>query len=524
MTNATRSDIATARRDVEFANTEINRWGMVVAALEGAREELRRGVAQNPGMDALTRFGRVLRGDPGASTSERRKRLKYLDWETIHGGPADGSTFLAHVGTYSWMGSFPGQIRSYVANETGAPADVLAAFDSAALSTAVSDYDADPSKLDDLVELAEVGRRAAKAHRAAAVERLNNEFDDDGNVVASGLVQAFHESAHTEGGDEVTETLLETDEGSDPNDLNEYEVLVEGMDDLPVAMLPVGVETRFVGPGDDRTGDGLELWLRVYPDDVHVDAHEDELTPREERWGQTFWTQVFAARFPVESPPNRSGPPREWFRLDPERKLPDGDRYREVLANLCYDTAEGTTLADFGRDPANRLWEVKERAWGTLCERAGRERAAYIAHETSPVDRSGGDERETAVRVLTEPIPASRAASDVEPLEFPDVEYRPASWTKQPRARWLPDRWIATLEWTDDAGTERSATVASPNAVREPLYLGPNPEAVASSEDGGERGDGGTRLGRPRPWRRSTTAWSGWWTSGRPRRPEWAFG
>lgn len=57
----------------------------------------------------------------------------------------------------------------------------------------------------------------------------------------------------------------------------------------PLLLLPVRLETR-IAPTQD--GPGTELLLRVYPDDVHIDTHEPELTTEEERWGKYFWEQV----------------------------------------------------------------------------------------------------------------------------------------------------------------------------------------------------------------------------------------
>ena len=46
---------------------------------------------------------------------------------------------------------------------------------------------------------------------------------------------------------------------------------------MPVALLPVRLETRYVGPPDAPT----ELRVRVYPDQIHVDAHQPALTDGE---------------------------------------------------------------------------------------------------------------------------------------------------------------------------------------------------------------------------------------------------
>jgi hypothetical protein len=52
--------------------------------------------------------------------------------------------------------------------------------------------------------------------------------------------------------------------------------------DLPVLLLPVRIETRFFGE---------ELRIRIYPDQIHLDQHEVELTAREEQLGRAYWNR-----------------------------------------------------------------------------------------------------------------------------------------------------------------------------------------------------------------------------------------
>jgi hypothetical protein len=61
--------------------------------------------------------------------------------------------------------------------------------------------------------------------------------------------------------------------------------------DRPLALFPVRLETRFFQQQDGSR----ELRVRVYPDKIHLDSHETDLTPTEEEWGRHFWTQVWQA-------------------------------------------------------------------------------------------------------------------------------------------------------------------------------------------------------------------------------------
>jgi hypothetical protein len=61
--------------------------------------------------------------------------------------------------------------------------------------------------------------------------------------------------------------------------------------DRPLALFPVRLETRFFPQADGSS----ELRVRVYPDRIHIDSHEAELTQTEKTWGQHYWTQIFKA-------------------------------------------------------------------------------------------------------------------------------------------------------------------------------------------------------------------------------------
>lgn len=49
----------------------------------------------------------------------------------------------------------------------------------------------------------------------------------------------------------------------------------------PVALLPLALQTRFMA-------DGRELWVRALPDTLHVDSHDERLTPEEAALGQRY--------------------------------------------------------------------------------------------------------------------------------------------------------------------------------------------------------------------------------------------
>ena len=68
-------------------------------------------------------------------------------------------------------------------------------------------------------------------------------------------------------------------------------------DTLPFLMFPVRIETRFM-----VSGQGRELWVRVYPDDIAVHTHEKEFTRDDGDSAVEYWIQrTIAASIPNQA-------------------------------------------------------------------------------------------------------------------------------------------------------------------------------------------------------------------------------
>ncbi len=141
--------------------------------------------------------------------------------------------------------------------------------------------------------------------------------------------------------------------------------------DFPVVLLPVRLETRFFG---------AELWIRIYPDTVHIDTHEPELTQDELRWGRHFHEQLWRA----------------------------------------------------ATDESQR-----KAAWRQLAERLGDARAGWVARQLKPLN---DNQRPQTPLAPTDPLPVAPRFADV-PTR-PDAQAN-ETFTRPPWSRVLPDRWFA---------------------------------------------------------------------------------
>lgn len=141
--------------------------------------------------------------------------------------------------------------------------------------------------------------------------------------------------------------------------------------EVPIAFLPVRVETRF-GKADDGSP---QLWVRIFPDDIHVDSFEQGLTATESAARSTFlanptatnWTALAAQFGPrraawIASPGAAASGTKssDWTAAATTALLPDRfivctfDDKNNVTRQAGAEIADGLTLgpSPSGGDPS----------------------------------------------------------------------------------------------------------------------------------------------------------------------------
>ena len=498
------SGVADARADWQQADDELPRLRAIHGDLSATLDALVRNKPENaPIGDTIDSLGRL-----GGESDDRRAALDFLTTPVLDGDLTVRAAFQQGRAVTTAADDVASALASYV--DGGSWSAVESAFTDVLQPTG-GPMAIDTTTLEQLVTLFGLAVEAAIAARETRADALQ-----------TALASAYAE---------LDEPLSE-------------------MDDQPIALLPVRLETRFVDDAGAKADDLTQLLVRVYPDQIHSDTHEEQLTDDEVRWGQNFWATLWYARHPdpdvVPSTPSDSYV---------QNRLPN-QRLRELVADI--DPAE------FSEAHHKRYRELKERAWKQLLDRFGRERAAYVVHALEPTDEDlasalvtrppappqppsdqgdgsawmypgafaeqidtdaitsqisddalddqidssstgiddsslqldddatgqiersesdedlRGDGGETAAE-SGEDGSAGNLPTKVSTLSFPEVPRRPASWTQQPRAALLPDRWIAVAEWETPQGkTKRAAVEGDP--IREPLPMGPSPESVAAED------------------------------------------
>ncbi len=222
----------------------------------------------------------------------------------------------------------------------------------------------------------------ARARLAELTARINEIPDAEAVVTTaeSGAVAAVQraveqQSAFSEASDYAESLRIPLEKYTQALDS-----LIPGLDlDMPIALLPVRLETRFIAS---------ELLIRIYPDEFHQDTHEPELTASEFDWGRHFWEQTW-----------RAGS----LKNDESTERRQERRRRELAA------------------------------WSQLAQRFGPARAAWVARTLQPTNAEDRPQEP-----VLDDLPPSPLPTIPEPANF-----RKGVWTRAPYTQVLPDRWVA---------------------------------------------------------------------------------
>ena len=276
-------------------------------------------------------------------------------------------------------------------------------------------------------------------------------------------------------------------------------------DDIPVALFPLRLETRFKTVTSGAGQQLQQLWLRIYPDECLIDTFEELLSETELYSARIFWREYFHAAGVEEEeraawrglvashgsgratwiiknfrplnplmPGDPDGDPA--LEIKPQSKVA-GDLILVITVDSSMTTAEKTALVDFWTAvwKANGDSDLESAALNNLIAAVGADRADELATNVAPYN-------------LTEnPTPGfTRAKSTVRVsfLSLPgddDVGAKTRSWMKAAEADLLPERFVL-LGYQKDAQGFKEVLSALSAPIQAPFAVSPDPSASTESQ------------------------------------------
>ncbi len=320
-------------------------------------------------------------------------------------------------------------------------------------------------------------RLRTKESQLINANRLGNEGAQSAEILER-EIEELKEQINT------SKTNLQSTRGNVFDLVNEFvlpqppRVLISQLDDsLPFLLFPVRLETRFMG---------RELWVRVYPDDIAVHTHEKEFSRDDGDSGIEYWIQRTVAAS-VENPTEREELERgAWRSLVNSH---GGTRASWIAAEIKRRVIEKEGGEDFSfllirLEIANILGD-KQRT-------PDEKRAAITSplESTHPLVLLIRDRISTLLSADQEMRDSTQGAiliaindGILSHLGFNLDELKAESWSQAPRTVVMPDRFVL-IGFNGAARLEQPF----PNAVANPLILGPNPQNLESelSHQGGD--------------------------------------
>lgn len=235
-------------------------------------------------------------------------------------------------------------------------------------------------------------------------------------------------------------------------------------DRTPFLLFPVRIETIFATVPSPRGVMQTELQVRVYPDEIVVHTHEATLTDREVDAGRLYWVELLVAAYLRSQKEPRQAD--AWRHLV---NLFGGQRAAWIARNTKpsdWDTlskkGEKESLVEFlhGLDAAfftNLLALSMPAGVHTRLQKAVADRDGD-AFMILALEQNWGERINAVVRNYIMTFPAADLT-------------RTDAWSRAPRTRLLPDRFVLLLYRTEDSAPQEIVG----NLIPDTVTLGPDP-------------------------------------------------
>jgi len=254
-------------------------------------------------------------------------------------------------------------------------------------------------------------------------------------------------------------------------------------DDVPIALFPLRLETRFVTAGGDQPAQRF-LYVRVFPDDILVDSFQDRIGQAEYDKVVLYWTQWWRAggdpaghRAAWAAVVRGVGAGRAKWLIDQVVPLNASDE--PVITTgahvLVIRPPAPVPVAEHGAIEAfwARVWSTsgteRNQAFTDLSAAVGAVRAAEIETELEPVDL-----RDPAVK------PSDDLMAVVAFLDLPAPSTLPMAqdaWGRPARVWMLPER-LVLLGFHGD----QQILLETGKPIPADLQVGPDPGAVGGDQ------------------------------------------
>ena len=222
-------------------------------------------------------------------------------------------------------------------------------------------------------------------------------------------------------------------------------------DDVPIALFPLRLETRYKTVGQADGTDHLQLWVRAFPDDILVDGFQPEISRAELDNLRIYWTHRWRAGGDAQGRraawlalARSHGAGRAQWLLGQYAPVNATDEPvvaagEHLLVIRTESTVPASELGDIGAYWA-RVWSTGgaevEDAYDDLRAQLGQARADEVVATLVPVNLYDVDVR-----------PSESVTPRVVLLQLPDPAVLPTSaedWTRGARAWMLPERLVVT--------------------------------------------------------------------------------